>query len=333
MPAFKLHSPYSPAGDQPRAIEDLVANLDEGQRLQTLLGATGTGKTFTMACVIERVQRPTLILAPNKILAAQLFGEMKELFPDNAVEYFVSYYDYYQPEAYVPSSDTYIEKDSLINERIDKLRHSATHSLLERRDVIIVASVSCIYGIGSRESYGKMVEKLSVGQVRDRDLLVRALVDLHFERNSMDFHRGSFRVRGDVVEVFPAHEDELAIRIEFWGDEVERLALIDPLRGRVVEEVEEVSIYPASHYVTPDERMQIAIEGIRLELAERLEVLRRTSGCWRPSGWSSARCSIWRTCTRWGGARASRTTPGTCRGARRASRRRRWWSTSRTTSC
>ena len=275
MPAFKLHSPYSPAGDQPRAIEDLVANLDEGQRLQTLLGATGTGKTFTMACVIERVQRPTLILAPNKILAAQLFGEMKELFPDNAVEYFVSYYDYYQPEAYVPSSDTYIEKDSLINERIDKLRHSATHSLLERRDVIIVASVSCIYGIGSRESYGKMVEKLAVGQVRDRDLLVRALVDLHFERNSMDFHRGSFRVRGDVVEVFPAHEDELAIRVEFWGDEVERLALIDPLRGRVVEEVEEVSIYPASHYVTPDERMQVAIEGIRMELAERLEVLRR----------------------------------------------------------
>jgi len=275
MPDFKLHSPYSPAGDQPQAIEDIVRRLGDGQRLQTLLGATGTGKTFTMACVIEKVNRPALILAPNKILAAQLFGEFKELFPDNAVEYFVSYYDYYQPEAYVPSSDTYIEKDSLINERIDKLRHSATRALLERRDVIIIASVSCIYGIGSREAYGRMVENLKVGTIRDRDTLVRALVELHFERNNMDFHRGTFRVRGDTVEVFPAHEDELAVRVEFWGDEIERLSLIDPLRGRIVEEIKEVNIYPASHYVTPQERMTRAIEAIRLELGERLESLRR----------------------------------------------------------
>ena len=275
MPDFKLYSPYSPAGDQPRAIEDIVRQLDDGHRFQTLLGATGTGKTFTMACVIEAVNRPTLILAPNKILAAQLFGEFKELFPDNAVEYFVSYYDYYQPEAYVPSSDTYIEKDSLINERIDKLRHSATRSLMERRDVIIVASVSCIYGIGSREAYGRMMETLEVGAIRDRDTLVRALVELHFERNSMDFHRGTFRVRGDVVEVFPAHEDELAIRVEFWGDEIERIALIDPLRGKIVEDVEKISIYPASHYVTPEERLERAIKAIKLELGTRLEDLRR----------------------------------------------------------
>ncbi len=275
MPDFKLHSPYAPAGDQPTAIADLVRRLDDGQRFQTLLGATGTGKTFTMACVIEQAQRPALILAPNKILAAQLFGEFKELFPDNAVEYFVSYYDYYQPEAYVPSSDTYIEKDSLINERIDKLRHSATRSLLERRDVIIIASVSCIYGIGSREAYGRMVETLEVGTIRDRDTLVRALVDLHFERNSHDFHRGTFRVRGDVIEVFPAHEDDLAIRVEFWGDEIERIALIDPLRGRVVEEIPKVSIYPASHYVTPEERMERAIQAIKIELGQRLEELRR----------------------------------------------------------
>jgi len=275
MPDFKLHSPYSPAGDQPKAIEDLVAQLNDGKRFQTLLGATGTGKTFTMACVVERVNRPTLVLAPNKILAAQLFGEFKELFPDNAVEYFVSYYDYYQPEAYVPSSDTYIEKDSLINDRIDKLRHSATRALLERRDVLIVASVSCIYGIGSRETYGKMVETVEVGQTRDRDLLVRSLVELQYERNHLDFHRGTFRVQGDTVEVFPAHEDNIAVRIEFWGDEVERVALIDPLRGRIVQEVLTTNIYPASHYVTPEERMERAIRSIKLELGERLETLRR----------------------------------------------------------
>ena len=274
MPDFRLQSPYAPAGDQPKAIAALTESLERGDRFLTLLGATGTGKTYTMACVVEALNRPTLILAPNKILAAQLFGEFKELFPDNAVEYFVSYYDYYQPEAYVPSSDTYIEKDSLINERIDKLRHGTTRSVLERRDVIVVASVSCIYGIGSREAYGRMVEVLEQGAVRNRDELIRSLVDLQFERATVDFHRGTFRVRGDVLEIFPAHEDDIAVRIEFWGDEMERITLVDSLRGKVIEEKERVAIYPASHYVTPEERMKIAIEGIRLELAERLEVLR-----------------------------------------------------------
>ena len=274
MPDFRLESPHEPAGDQPKAIAAITAGIQAGERFQTLLGATGTGKTFTMACVIQAVNRPTLVLAPNKILAAQLFGEFKELFPDNAVEYFVSYYDYYQPEAYVPSSDTYIEKDSLINERIDKLRHGTTRSVLERRDVIVVASVSCIYGIGSREAYGRMVEVLEKGGVRNRDELIRSLVDLQFERATLDFHRGTFRVRGDVLEIFPAHEDDVAIRIEFWGDEVERITLVDSLRGRVIEERDRVAVYPASHYVTPEERMKIAVENIRLELSAHLEVLR-----------------------------------------------------------
>ncbi len=274
MPDFRLESPYQPAGDQPKAIAALTAGIEAGERFQTLLGATGTGKTYTMACVIEAVNRPTLVLAPNKILAAQLFGEFKELFPDNAVEYFVSYYDYFQPEAYVPSSDTYIEKDSLINERIDKLRHGTTRSVLERRDVIVVASVSCIYGIGSREAYGRMVEVLEQGAVRNRDELIRSLVDLQFERATLDFHRGTFRVRGDVLEVFPAHEDDVAIRIEFWGDEMERITMVDSLRGKVIEERDKVTIYPASHYVTPEARLKIAIENIRVELSEHLQVLR-----------------------------------------------------------
>jgi excinuclease ABC subunit B len=274
MPDFRLESPYSPAGDQPKAIAALAAGIESGARFQTLLGATGTGKTFTMAKVIEAVNRPTLVLAPNKILAAQLFGEFKELFPDNAVEYFVSYYDYYQPEAYVPSSDTYIEKDSLINERIDKLRHGTTRSVLERRDVIVVASVSCIYGIGSREAYGRMIEVLEQGAIRNRDHLVRSLVDLQFERATLDFHRGTFRVRGDVLEIFPAHEDDVAIRVEFWGDEIERITAVDSLRGRVIEERDRVTIYPASHYVTPEERMKVAVENIRIELSGHLEVLR-----------------------------------------------------------
>ncbi len=274
MPDFRLESPYQPAGDQPKAIAALTEGIESGARFQTLLGATGTGKTFTIAKVIEAVNRPTLILAPNKILAAQLFGEFKELFPDNAVEYFVSYYDYYQPEAYVPSSDTYIEKDSLINERIDKLRHGTTRSVLERRDVIVVASVSCIYGIGSREAYGRMVEVLEQGSIRNRDHLIRSLVDLHFERATLDFHRGTFRVRGDVLEIFPAHEDDIAIRVEFWGDEIERITAVDSLRGKVIEERDKVAIYPASHYVTPEERMTLAIENIRMELSEHLEVLR-----------------------------------------------------------
>ncbi len=274
MPDFRLVAPHEPAGDQPAAIEALVGGLNNGDRFQTLLGATGTGKTFTMACVVERVNRPTLVLCHNKILAAQLFGEFKELFPDNAVEYFVSYYDYYQPEAYVPSSDTYIEKDSMINERIDKLRHSATRSLLERRDVLIVCSVSCIYGLGSREAYDGMVEILEPGKKIRRDDLLRRLVDLQFERAVADFHRGTFRVRGDTVDIFMAHEDAKAVRVEFWGDEIEKISHIDALRGKALDQTDRVAIYPASHYVTPEERMQIAIANIKIELQERLSELR-----------------------------------------------------------
>ena len=274
MTDFRLVAPYSPKGDQPAAIAELLSGLRAGRPLQTLLGATGTGKTFTIACVIAEVNRPTLVLAHNKILAAQLYGEFKDLFPDNAVEYFVSYYDYYQPEAYVPSSDTFIEKDSLINERIDKLRHSATKSLLERRDVLIVASVSCIYGIGSRQSYGQMVETIRKGQVLSRDRLMRRLVEIQFSRSDVDFGRGNFRVRGDTLEVFPAHEDEIALRFEFWGDQIERISRFDPLRGRSLSEEESATIYPASHYVTPEIQMRRAIEGIRIELAERLGELR-----------------------------------------------------------
>lgn len=272
---FKLVSGYEPAGDQPAAIAELVEGLERGETFQTLLGATGTGKTFTMAHVVQTINRPTLVLAHNKILAAQLYGEFKELFPDNAVEYFVSYYDYYQPEAYVASSDTYIEKDSLINDRIDRLRHRATQSLLTRKDVLIVASVSCIYGIGSPEVYKGLAETIQVGGELDRQRLLRRLVNMQFERNNMDFHRGTFRVKGDVVEIFPVHEDQHVVRVEFWGDEVERLVLVDPLRGVATEEVEEVTIFPASHYVTEEERMAIAVENIRVELDERLMELKR----------------------------------------------------------
>ena len=271
---FRLVAPHEPAGDQPEAIRQLTEGLSSGSPEMTLLGATGTGKTFTMACVVEKLNRPTLVVVHNKILAAQLFGEFKELFPDNAVEYFVSYYDYYQPEAYVPSSDTYIEKDSIINDRIDRLRHRATRSLLERRDVLIVASVSCIYGIGSRKDYGGMAFVLERGQLIGRDPLLRRLVDLAFDRKSADFHRGTFRAKGDTVEIFPAHEDEVAIRVEMWGDEVERIVLVDPLRGKVLEEVDSVPIYPASHYVTEEERLKLAVESIRIELEQRLRELR-----------------------------------------------------------
>jgi excinuclease ABC subunit B len=245
-----------------------VEGLRRGDRHQVLLGATGTGKTFTVANVIAQVQRPTLILSHNKTLAAQLFGELKKFFPNNAVEYFVSYYDYYQPEAYVASTDTYIQKDALINERIDKLRHAATRSLLERDDVIIVSSVSCIYGIGSREAYDGMLVQVEVGQALGRDDLLRRLVEILYERNEADFHRGTFRARGDVVEVFPAHEDEKAIRIEFFGDEVERVSVIDALRGRRLEDLPRVTIYPASHYVTPKEQLRRAVASVRAEMIE-----------------------------------------------------------------
>jgi excinuclease ABC subunit B len=271
---FRLVSEYTPQGDQPAAIDALVAGLARGDRHQVLLGVTGSGKSFTVACVVERVNRPTLVMAPNKTLAAQLFAEFKQLFPDNAIEYFVSYYDYYQPEAYIPSTDTYIEKDASINDEIDKLRHSATHSLLTRRDVLVVASVSCIYGLGAPATYGEMHAYVERGARLSRDALLRRLVDMLYERNDHDFHRGTFRVRGDVVEIFPQYEDERAIRIEFFGDEVESIAEIDPLRGRVLARPSRALVYPASHYVATEEILERAIPGIRGELRERLAELR-----------------------------------------------------------
>jgi excinuclease ABC subunit B len=272
---FKLVSGYSPQGDQPAAIDALTENLRTAVPHQVLLGVTGSGKTFTMANVVERVNRPTLVMAPNKTLAAQLYNEFKSLFPDNAVRYFVSYYDYYQPEAYVPSTDTYIEKDSSINDEIDKLRHSATKALLERNDVLIVASVSCIYGLGEPEMYFEMLVFVEEGQRIDRDRVLRKLVDIHYLRNDYDFHRGTFRVRGDTVEVFPAYEESRAVRIEFFGDEIEALYEIDALRGAVVRKLQSVAIYPASHYVTTSDRMEQAVAGIRTELKERLEFYRK----------------------------------------------------------
>jgi excinuclease ABC subunit B len=270
MDRFELVSDFLPRGDQPRAIEELSEGVLRGDRHQVLLGVTGSGKTFTTAHVVAQVNRPTLVLAPNKTLAAQLYGEFKELFPNNAVEYFVSYYDYYQPEAYLPSSDTFIEKDSSINDEIDKFRHSATRSLLTRRDVIIVASVSCIYGIGSPESYQEMQIRVREGDTLERDDFLRLLVGVQYERNDVDFHRGTFRVRGDVVEVFPAHDDERAVRIEFFGDTIDAISLIDPLRGVQLGKLGRFSIFPASHYVASRATLERAVEQIRLELEERI---------------------------------------------------------------
>ena len=271
---FELASPFPPAGGQPAAIAKLVEGLEAGEAQQVLLGITGSGKTFTIANVVNQVQRPTLVLAHNKTLAAQLYSEFKALFPHNAVEYFVSYYDYYQPEAYVPSSDTYIEKDSTINEQIDRMRHAATYSLLSRRDVLIVSSVSCIYGIGAAEAYLGMVAHVQVGDTLDRDQLLRRLVQMQYQRNDIDFHRGTFRVRGDVVEVFPAYEDDTAVRIEFFGDDVEAIREIDPLRGQPKQVMQRATIFPASHYVTPGARLRKAIESIKVELQIRLQELR-----------------------------------------------------------
>jgi excinuclease ABC subunit B len=270
---FRLVSEFTPQGDQPAAIAALVEGVRRGDPHQVLLGVTGSGKSFTIACAVEQLQRPTLVMAPNKTLAAQLYAELKGLFPDNAVEYFVSYYDFYQPEAYLPASDTYIEKDSSVNDQIDKLRHSATHALLTRRDVLVVASVSCIYGLGAPETYGAMHVYVERGARLVRDDLLRRLVDMLYERNDVDFHRGTFRVRGDVVEIFPQYEDERAIRIEFFGDEVEAIAEIDPLRGQVVARPNRALLYPASHYVATQEILQRAIEGIRGELQQRLAEL------------------------------------------------------------
>jgi len=270
MNSFKLVSEFQPKGDQPQAIELLSEGVLEGAKNQVLLGVTGSGKTFTMANVIEKVQKPALVISHNKTLAAQLYGEFKELFPENAVEFFVSYYDYYQPEAYIPSTDTYIEKDTQINEDIDKMRHSATRSLLERNDVIIVASVSCIYGLGSPEAYHGMLLYLEKGMTISREEILSKLVEIQYERNDIDFHRGTFRVRGDVIEVFPAHEENRAIRVELFGDEVDAISEIDPLKGKVIQPLDKVSIYPGSHYVTPPDRLQKAIQSIREELKERV---------------------------------------------------------------
>lgn len=271
---FELVSKYSPQGDQPRAIKQIIEGIEQGKKHQTLLGATGTGKTFTISNVIKEVNRPTLIIAHNKTLAGQLYSEFKDFFPNNAVEYFVSYYDYYQPEAYVPQSDTYIEKDASTNDEIDKLRHSATSSLFERRDVIIIASVSCIYGLGSPEEYKELVVSLRVGMELERNQLLHRLVDVQYERNDIDFRRGTFRVRGDVVEIFPASRDEHCIRVEFFGDEIDRIREIDALTGEIIGEREHVAIYPASHFVTREEKVQVAIKNIEAELEERLAELR-----------------------------------------------------------
>ena len=267
---FELHSEYKPTGDQPQAIEALVKGFREGNQFQTLLGVTGSGKTFTMANVIAQLNKPTLVIAHNKTLAAQLYGEFKEYFPNNAVEYFVSYYDYYQPEAYVPSSDTYIAKDSSINDEIDKLRLSATSALAERRDVVIIASVSCIYGLGSPVDYKNMVLSLRPGMERDRDEMIRKLIDIQYDRNEMDFKRGTFRVRGDVVEIFPAESSDTAIRVEFFGDEIERLLEIDVLTGEIRSELNHAAIFPASHYVVPMEKIREAVRDIEEELEERV---------------------------------------------------------------
>ncbi len=270
MDHFELVSQYAPTGDQPQAIEKLVKGFKEGNQFQTLLGVTGSGKTFTMANVIQQLNKPTLILAHNKTLAAQLYGEFKEFFPENAVEYFVSYYDYYQPEAYVPSTDTYIEKDSDVNDEIDKLRHSATAALSERRDVIIISSVSCIYGLGSPIDYQNMVVSLRPGMIKDRDDVIRKLIDIQYTRNEMDFKRGTFRVRGDVLEIFPVASTENAVRVEFFGEEVDRITEIDTLTGEIKCRLEHIAIFPASHYVVPKDKMDAAIQNIEKELEERV---------------------------------------------------------------
>ncbi|MEE8109804.1 MAG: DEAD/DEAH box helicase family protein, partial [bacterium] len=275
MIEFHLVSDFKPTGDQPEAIEGLVRNLQDEVRHQVLLGVTGSGKTFTLANTIAACGRPTLVVAPNKTLAAQLYNEFRGFFPDNAVEYFVSYYDYYQPEAYLPSTDTYIEKDASVNDELDKLRHSATYSLLTRRDVIIVASVSCIYGLGSPETYHGMHIYLETGQHIDRDEVLTRMVQIQYQRNDIDFKRGTFRVRGDVVEIIPAYETETALRIEFFGDEIESISEIDPLRGTMVGKRQSVDIYPSSHYVTPEDRLRRALVAIEAEMDERLVELKR----------------------------------------------------------
>ena len=293
MPDFEVVADFQPMGDQPTAVDALVAGFDDSHRYQTLLGVTGSGKTFTMAKIIEKIQRPTLLIAHNKTLATQLATELKDFFPNNAVEYFVSYYDYYQPEAYIPHTDTYIAKDSDVNEELDKLRLSATRSLLTRRDVVIVASVSCIYGLGDPADYFSFVAEVKKGELRNRSRLVRQLVDMQYERNDMDLARGRFRIRGDTLEMVPAYE-EIALRIQFWGDEVERIVEVDPLTGELLAERDSVFIYPARHFVTPKEKMLLALEDIEVELQECLAELRGRNKLLRRPGWSSGPATTWR---------------------------------------
>ena len=271
MDKFELVSPYSPAGDQPQAIDKLVQGVKNGEKFQTLLGVTGSGKTFTMANIIAAVNKPTIVLAHNKTLAAQLCSEFKEFFPNNCVEFFVSYYDYYQPEAYLPQTDTYIEKDSMTNENLDKLRHSATFALFERKDVLIVSSVSCIYGLGDPDDYKNLMLSLRVGMVRDRDEVLKKLVEIQYERNDINFTRNKFRVRGDVVEIFPANNGENAIRVEFFGDEIDRISEINVVTGEIIGEYRHAVIMPASHYVTTSDKMQLAMAAIEEELEEQIK--------------------------------------------------------------
>ncbi len=294
MPPFRVVSDFEPGGDQPKAIEGLTRGVQRGDRFQTLLGITGSGKSATIAWTIEAVQKPTLVIAPNKSLAAQLANEFKEFFPDNRVEYFVSYYDYYQPEAYIPSSDTYIEKDSSINDEIDRLRHSATSGLLARRDVIVVASVSCIYGLGSPEEYATQVLRLQPGEEHDQRAILGRLVDMQYERNDVNFVRGKFRVRGDTIEVFPAY-DEMGVRIELFGDEVERISRVDPLTGEIIADIKELEIFPATHYVAGEMRMQRAIVQHRGGAASSGSSGSRTrASCSRPSACACAPSTTWR---------------------------------------
>ena len=308
---FQLHSPFSPTGDQPQAIRELVEGFREGNQFQTLLGVTGSGKTFTMANVIRELNKPTLVIAHNKTLAGQLYGEFKEFFPENAVEYFVSYYDYYQPEAYVPSTDTYIAKDSAINDEIDKLRLSATASLSERRDVVVVASVSCIFGLGSPDEFSGMSVSLRPGMTMDRDDVLRALVAIQYDRNDMDLNRGCFRVRGDVIEINPAQGGDYLIRVEFFGDEIDRIAEVDPLNGQVRATLEHIIIFPASHYVVPQEQIQRACSTKSKRSWRKGSAFSRERGsCWRRSGSRSAPILILRCCGRRESAPALKIIPG-----------------------
>jgi excinuclease ABC subunit B len=316
---FKVHAAFEPAGDQPEAIAALAEGIEAGERYQTLLGITGSGKSATVAWMIEQVQRPTLVLAPNKSLAAQLANEYREFFPDNRVEYFVSYYDYYQPEAYIASSDTFIEKDSSVNDDIDRLRHSATSALLTRRDVIVVASVSCIYGLGSPEDYARQLLSVRVGESIDQRELLGRLVDMQYERNDLNLVRGKFRVRGDVIEIHPAYE-ETAVRIELFGDEIETISIVDPLTGERVRTQEELEIFPATHYATPDDKLRAAIGRIETELQASYSCSSASRSCSRPNGCACAPSTTSRCSTRWGSATASRTTRHRWRAGHRAIR-------------